>query len=240
MASTSLARICFLCNLFLEHHGRFYTGRTHGVLYPNWAMPSVSRTQFSSHQLVQFQNIISAFQFDIQQALGSSIVSPRRRSQPNESDALLSSCWTECDSSSCDQLTSSATTYEKKEQKSRSGRPIRNGEAQPVLNNVRTFDKTILRGGSRIRSLTDRFLMEFSSISSYRNSTDLSRSSSVSFLSYHTNSKGFSIPVHLRYGVPYPVRCPANLNIMILVPRLSLSYFAQEQPKGVVTAMIKE
>ena len=29
---------CFLCNLLLLHHGQFYVGKTHGVLYPNWAM----------------------------------------------------------------------------------------------------------------------------------------------------------------------------------------------------------
>lgn len=89
---------CFLCNLFLQRHGRFYTGRTHGVLYPNWAMPNIGDREFSSHQPVQFKNIINGFVLDIEQALRSSIISQRRRSHPNESVAVFPSSWSEHDS----------------------------------------------------------------------------------------------------------------------------------------------
>jgi hypothetical protein len=32
---------CFLCNQFILMHGKFYTSRTHGRLYPGWRLPTV-------------------------------------------------------------------------------------------------------------------------------------------------------------------------------------------------------
>ncbi|KAL5116060.1 hypothetical protein ACEQ8H_006072 [Pleosporales sp. CAS-2024a] len=32
---------CFLCNAFLAMHGRLYTARTHGRLYPGWRLPCI-------------------------------------------------------------------------------------------------------------------------------------------------------------------------------------------------------
>jgi hypothetical protein len=32
---------CFLCNAFIAMHGKMYTARTHGRLYPGWRLPSI-------------------------------------------------------------------------------------------------------------------------------------------------------------------------------------------------------
>lgn len=173
---------CFLCDLFLKRHGRFYTGRTHGVLYPNWAMPNIGSREFSSHQLVQFKNIINGFVLDIEQALRSSIIFQRRRSHPNESVAMFPNSWSEYDSSD-----------EKKES-----------------------------GDIRVLSLPNHSILEFSSTSSHRNSSDQIHPPSVSLRTYHTNSTSHSIPFRLRCGIPLSVRCPAGHSVMVLAPRLSI------------------
>lgn len=33
---------CFLCDAFVKVHGKFFISRTHGVVYPQWALPSIT------------------------------------------------------------------------------------------------------------------------------------------------------------------------------------------------------
>ena len=85
---------CFLCNLLLLQHGQFYVGKTHGVLYRNWAMPAACLTRFSGRQLQRIHQIIKNVAFEIEKALFTAIQLKPKRSHPNESVADLPMFWT--------------------------------------------------------------------------------------------------------------------------------------------------
>jgi hypothetical protein len=85
---------CFLCNLLLLQHGRFYVGKTHGVLYPNWTMPVACLTRFSGSQMQRINQVIKSFAFEVEKALLTTIQLKSKRSHPNESVADFPMCWT--------------------------------------------------------------------------------------------------------------------------------------------------
>ena len=54
MAQTFRARVigasksaCYLCNLFIFHHGLFFVSKTHGYLYSKWTVPDLAITKYS-------------------------------------------------------------------------------------------------------------------------------------------------------------------------------------------------
>lgn len=56
---------CFLCNLFIQTHGKFYTPRTHGRLYDKWILPGRGSNQISINQdllsaAAEFNRILQA------------------------------------------------------------------------------------------------------------------------------------------------------------------------------------
>ncbi|KID64513.1 arginine N-methyltransferase 2-like protein, partial [Metarhizium hybridum] len=62
-AISSSKDACFLCNAFIQMHGKFYTPRCHGRLYPGWRLPICPETtafeqQFVDYLLTQARNSI--------------------------------------------------------------------------------------------------------------------------------------------------------------------------------------
>lgn len=77
---------CFLCNLFVKLHGRFYMARTHGVLYKAWALPNITASLLS--QAREKELALTVRQFN--RTLKATIETVRqgrnmRRYHPNES-----------------------------------------------------------------------------------------------------------------------------------------------------------
>ncbi|KAI9855733.1 MAG: hypothetical protein M1824_005893 [Vezdaea acicularis] len=77
---------CFLCNLFVKLHGRFYMARTHGVLYKAWALPNITASLIS--QAREKELALTVRQFN--RTLKATIETVRqgqnmRRYHPNES-----------------------------------------------------------------------------------------------------------------------------------------------------------
>lgn len=74
---------CFLCNAFIEKHGKMHTSRTHGRLYPGWRLPKILQfkaleQQFNQVLLNQVRQTIGA------RVNGRTLIYP----QPNESTLL--------------------------------------------------------------------------------------------------------------------------------------------------------
>ncbi|KAJ5902883.1 hypothetical protein N7495_003411 [Penicillium taxi] len=78
---------CFLCNTFIQLHGRMHTPKTHGRLYPGWRLPSLP--QFTVLQQKLNQILLKSLQHNISLGLaqGKLPVHPF----PNESTLLTSS-----------------------------------------------------------------------------------------------------------------------------------------------------
>ena len=58
---------CYLCNLFLLSHGRFFITKTHGHLYPHWNIPNLAI--YSQPQLREYRHIIVMMDREIRKAL---------------------------------------------------------------------------------------------------------------------------------------------------------------------------
>ena len=54
---------CYLCNLFLSHHGQYFVSKTHGHLYNQWTVPDLASVNYSKQ--VAFRNVLSAMNEDI-------------------------------------------------------------------------------------------------------------------------------------------------------------------------------
>ena len=81
---------CYLCNLFIQHHGQFFVSRTHGRLYDQWTVPDIFTDQSHQAQRIKFRQVLREVSRQIQRAL--SIERQGRRSlrpYPNESEATL-------------------------------------------------------------------------------------------------------------------------------------------------------
>ncbi|KAF1937285.1 hypothetical protein EJ02DRAFT_458851 [Clathrospora elynae] len=49
---------CFLCNLFIKTHGRFYIRSCHGRLYPRWRIPLLEEMQWPEPATIRMQEAI--------------------------------------------------------------------------------------------------------------------------------------------------------------------------------------
>lgn len=68
---------CFLCEMFLNEHGRYFVPRTHGKLTPRWTIPDLN--EFSQRQRCQYREIISRMNRKLQEPVSTSL---RRRLDP--------------------------------------------------------------------------------------------------------------------------------------------------------------
>ena len=56
-AISSSKDACFLCNAFIQMHGKFFTPRCHGRLYPGWRLPIMPETAAFEQRFVQVLQI---------------------------------------------------------------------------------------------------------------------------------------------------------------------------------------
>ncbi|EXJ70465.1 uncharacterized protein A1O5_06534 [Cladophialophora psammophila CBS 110553] len=73
-AIASSKAACFLCEMFVNGHGRYFVPQTHGNLTPHWTIPDLD--QFSPTQLSRYQNIIGSMNRELQRLI--KIPHPRR------------------------------------------------------------------------------------------------------------------------------------------------------------------
>jgi hypothetical protein len=87
---------CFLCDLFIKFHGKFYIARTHGRLYEQWRLPVIRGLPLSSTQLQHQMATIRSFDIAIEHRISGMLLSKRRlsHSHPNESMFIQSPSWT--------------------------------------------------------------------------------------------------------------------------------------------------
>ena len=87
---------CFLCDLFIRLHGKFYIARTHGRLYEQWRLPVIRGLPLSSTQLQHQMATIRSFDTAIEHRISGMLLSKRRlsHSHPNESVFIQSPSWT--------------------------------------------------------------------------------------------------------------------------------------------------
>ncbi len=77
---------CYLCNLFIKVHGRFYTPRTHGTLYPQWTIPPIPSLAISCDRQNELQKMMLQFNDSIEQDIRPNIKQKTlTRSHPDES-----------------------------------------------------------------------------------------------------------------------------------------------------------
>ncbi len=62
---------CYLCNAFLTLHNRFYTPKTHGKLYPQWTLPTLSALSLSRTRLRELEDLYTQFHLCIEQKVHS-------------------------------------------------------------------------------------------------------------------------------------------------------------------------
>ena len=67
---------CYLCNLFIHKHKRFFTTQTHGRLYERWNFPDLD--DFDSRERVDFRRILA----EIDQELQTTFKGPKKRNYP--------------------------------------------------------------------------------------------------------------------------------------------------------------
>jgi hypothetical protein len=99
---------CFLCDLFLRHHGKCYMPRTHGKLYEKWRLPAIQDLKLSHAQKKNLVVVFQKFNAEMESRIISMLKSRRRLSHlyPNESVYLQTPSWTPSRVSDADQNTS--------------------------------------------------------------------------------------------------------------------------------------
>jgi hypothetical protein len=74
---------CFLCHAFIRSHGKMYTSRTHGRLYPGWRLPMLLSFKMLEHR---FNEVLLNYAWQTIKARRKGQVDVRP--QPNESTLL--------------------------------------------------------------------------------------------------------------------------------------------------------
>ncbi|KAI9807671.1 MAG: hypothetical protein M1825_005612 [Sarcosagium campestre] len=89
---------CYLCNLFIQMHGRFHTCRTHGMLYGNWTLPCPTSTQLSQARARELSGVILSFLRSLEAEIRSLVRKESfARAHPNESSIFTTKLWTPSD-----------------------------------------------------------------------------------------------------------------------------------------------
>ena len=77
---------CFLCNLFIKLHGKYYVARTHGVLYEKWSLPDFQAVGLQVPEAIAMIAVVKQFNKSIEDSIKSALAMPRLlRFHPNES-----------------------------------------------------------------------------------------------------------------------------------------------------------
>ncbi|KIX03376.1 uncharacterized protein Z518_06928 [Rhinocladiella mackenziei CBS 650.93] len=88
---------CFLCDVFIRLHGKFFAARTHGVLYPKWTIPDINRLSLPEDRRQAMDKLIREFDHVLRNEIRRNLTQPgTKRRHPSESLATLHQ-WKESD-----------------------------------------------------------------------------------------------------------------------------------------------
>ena len=86
---------CFLCNMFLKEHGRYFIPSTHGRVYEKWILPS-SLGGLQGTKARDMLSVVEKFHAALDGVLRREILTPSKTiPQPNESHMIHSAIWSE-------------------------------------------------------------------------------------------------------------------------------------------------
>ncbi|OCT49038.1 hypothetical protein CLCR_04631 [Cladophialophora carrionii] len=92
---------CFLCELFIRLHGKFFVERTHGVLYPKWTLPDVEKI-LRPEMRRAIDEVITVFCRHVRAEIREKLANiGRKRMHPSESATSLTQLqpWMQSDES---------------------------------------------------------------------------------------------------------------------------------------------
>lgn len=98
---------CFLCDLFLKFHGKFYVARSHGRLYQRWRLPDVQNLVLPSAGAKIQTAVFEKFNSEVEGRIRRILLNRRRLSHlfPSESIYMPSPAWTPSRASTNDEMT---------------------------------------------------------------------------------------------------------------------------------------
>lgn len=86
---------CFLCDLFVKLHAKFYVARTHGVLYNKWILPDWRTIHLPGEGIKDLTRVVEQLNVTLEDRIRSTLPIPRiPRSHPNESVLIVPALWT--------------------------------------------------------------------------------------------------------------------------------------------------
>ena len=86
---------CFLCDLFIKTHAKFYMARTHGVLYNKWTLPDPRPIHLPAKEMKEMVGVVERFNTIIEDKIKSALPMQRMlRCHPNESAFIEPATWT--------------------------------------------------------------------------------------------------------------------------------------------------
>lgn len=86
---------CFLCNLFLKEHGKYFVPSTHGRVYEKWILPS-SLGGLQGTKASDMLSVVDRFHTALDGILKREILTPSKTiPQPSESHIIHSAIWSE-------------------------------------------------------------------------------------------------------------------------------------------------
>ena len=86
---------CFLCDLFVRVHAKFYIARSHGVLYKRWILPDHERIRLPRKGIEDMTRVVERFNAILEDRIRSTLPMDRvPRFHPNESVLIEPALWT--------------------------------------------------------------------------------------------------------------------------------------------------
>ena len=86
---------CFLCDLFVKVHAKFYMARSHGVLYDNWLVPNRGTLRLLGNGISEMTRVVERFNTILADRIRSTLPMDRMpRFHPNESVLVVPALWT--------------------------------------------------------------------------------------------------------------------------------------------------
>ncbi|KAI1515659.1 OTT-1508-deam domain containing protein [Pyrenophora tritici-repentis] len=77
---------CFLCNLFVKTHGKFYISKTHGKVYSPWMLPDLYSLALSKKHRKNFVRVTDVFNRALEETIVTSALRAKRTiPEPHES-----------------------------------------------------------------------------------------------------------------------------------------------------------
>lgn len=86
---------CFLCDLFIKVHAKFYMARSHGVLYDTWLLPDRGTIRLLEKGTNDMTRVVERFNAILENRIRSTLPMDRMpRFHPNESVLIVPALWT--------------------------------------------------------------------------------------------------------------------------------------------------